>query len=99
MDSIDKADAKLAHVVRQHQHVIINALHNQARHMDEAAKLAGEQYEAGKADPEVKAAQDRSMVTNNGYYQSFKMFRDDAAEARKVIEELEQAIEETEYVE
>lgn len=83
------ADAqRVGNYVDENIDVIINALHNHAERMTDAAELAQAQYDAGQYDPDTKAAQDRSLVTNNGYKHSAQLFEKSAKKARTVANTL-----------
>jgi hypothetical protein len=60
--------------------------------MEENAKEAQTAYEAGQADPEVKAAQDDSMVTNFGYKHLAEMCRQSAQSAQKASDDILNAV-------
>lgn len=90
--------AKVAGYVSARLHVITNALRNHVEHMEKAAEVAETAYAAGQADPDVKAAQDASYITNKGLRTSAEMFRQDAHKARQVMEELEDMVEKYEEV-
>ena len=83
---------EIARATEAHFHVITNALHNQADRFDEAAKEARTHYDAGQADPEVKARQDRSGITNHGYKRLAIIFEEEAAKARTAANDLQARI-------
>jgi hypothetical protein len=68
--------------------ILRTALESFARHMSEAEKDARAAYEAGQADPEVKAQQDASMVTNFAYGHAADMFKGNAKNALEALTEL-----------
>ncbi len=87
---------RLASYTEQHIYLITTALGVYAEHMREAADEAERHYRAGQDDAAVKTAQDRSMVTNNGYRQSAAMFRDCAGRAEAVLAGLAERTEDDE---
>lgn len=90
---LDTKDAvRLAGYVERHIGTITNALHNHADHMRDAATQARAAYEAGQADPAVRAAQDASIMSNNGLRHAAAMFTEDADKARKVATELQDLV-------
>lgn len=88
----EKTRDALAQHILNNQETVINALEYYARRMNEEARHAREQYEAGQADPRVKAAQDRSMMLNVGYRQSAEMFAGNAWRVTEIIEGLRHLI-------
>ncbi|MFE9442478.1 hypothetical protein ACFYO2_26530 [Streptomyces sp. NPDC006602] len=68
--------------------VIRAALGKYERDMREAEKEAREAYQAGQADPQVKAAQDASVIANRGYLHAANMFRESAESAVTALEEM-----------
>lgn len=73
--------ARLAAFVREHDAFIITVLTVYAEHMTEAADSAGAQYRQGQADPAQLAAQNASLITNNGYKHGAAQFADAARHA------------------
>lgn len=83
---------ELASVARQHDSVILTALGARESHFGAAEREAREHYEAGQADPAVKAAQDATIMTNNGLKHSAEMFADGARRARDARLAFERAL-------
>lgn len=83
--AVRKAHAALAQYLMVHgkEEIITNALEYYARRMREEAAVAREHYEAGQADPAVKAQQDTSMVTNEAFRMAAEMFGDSAWRAEE----------------
>ncbi|MFB7027195.1 MULTISPECIES: hypothetical protein [unclassified Streptomyces] len=79
-------------VLIEHDSLIRTALRVYAERMDENAKEFQEAYEAGQADPEVKAQQDKSYVTNYGRKHAAEMSRQSAESARKASDAILDAI-------
>lgn len=79
-------------VLSEHETIIQTALRVYVERMEESAKEAQGAYEAGQADPEIKAQQDKSLVSNYGYKVSAQMFRDSAQSARKASDDILDAI-------
>jgi hypothetical protein len=75
-------------LLRTDHYVITNALEVFARGMEQAAQDARAEYEAGRADPAVAAAQDTTILTNRGLLISAKMFTDSATRARRIAAEI-----------
>ncbi len=88
---IDNPDA-VARYVGDNLTVITNALHNHAERMTAAAADARTQYKAGQDNPETLAAQNASIITNQGYRMSAELFEQDAGKARGVAEHLTRLI-------
>lgn len=85
----EQAALRIASYVGANSDTILNALHNQASRMEQAATEAIVGYEAGRADPKVQAAQNATLMTNNGLRQAATMFKQDAVRARRVATELQ----------
>ncbi|MEV5913385.1 hypothetical protein AB0M00_31395 [Streptomyces chartreusis] len=79
-------------VLTDHETIIRTALQVYVERMEEAAKEAETAHEAGQADPEIKAQQDKSFVTNYGYKVSAQMFRESAQSARRASTDLLNAV-------
>ena len=93
MTMLDTNEAALVGAyVERHQSTITNALRVYAEHMRQAAEQAMGEYERGQADPEVKAAQDGTLISNNGYRQSAALFTENADKAREVAEGIDELI-------
>ncbi|MER5883070.1 hypothetical protein ABT160_04505 [Streptomyces sp. NPDC001941] len=75
-------------VLREHEGIIQAALGPYIREMEGSAKEAQAHYEAGRADPELRARQDASFITNIGYRQMAQMFQNSAESARRAFEAL-----------
>lgn len=80
---------RIAKFVESSVWTIANALSNHAERMEQAAKEARTAYDAGQSDPEVKAAQDASLLTSNGLKFSAELFEQEAEKARKVCDDLQ----------
>lgn len=89
--SIDNL-SEIGSYVSANLHTITNALANHAARMEGAAKEARAAYEQGQADPEVREAQDQSMITNRGYLGAATAFTQDADQSRLVARELEKLV-------
>ncbi|MEU9404791.1 hypothetical protein AB0E08_03660 [Streptomyces sp. NPDC048281] len=76
----------------RHESLIQTALRVYAEGMDASAKEAQAAYEAGQADPKVKAEQDASLMTNRGFKHSAELFRESAKSARSASDEILNAI-------
>lgn len=76
--------------------VLGTALAVYAEHMEKAADETREAYEAGRSDPAVLAAQNGSLITNNGYKHMAGMFEESAARAREASEQLNILLDEEE---
>lgn len=76
----------------QHESVIRTALHVYVERMEENAKECQAAYEAGQKDPEVKAKQDASYMTNAGLRHLAEMSRQSATTARKASDDILNAI-------
>jgi hypothetical protein len=87
-----KEAAALGQYVDDKNDVITNALHVFADHMTEAAKNAMAEYQRGQDDEVIKAGQNRSMITNQGYRQSAEIFTDSARKARAAAAEINRLI-------
>lgn len=93
MDAGMQEEAARYHaVLSEHETILRTALQVYVERMEEAAKEAQAAYEAGQADPEVKAQQDESFVTNFGYKHSAQMFRESAMSARKASDDILNAV-------
>ncbi|MFE6226911.1 hypothetical protein [Streptomyces sp. NPDC057854] len=79
-------------VLTKHESIIRTALSVYVERMEENAKACREAYEAGKANPEVKAQQDASFMTNDGLRHLAAMSRESAASARKASDDILNAI-------
>lgn len=77
-----RAAAQWAHT---HATVIRAALSVYAERMQDSADQAHHAWQAGQADPQIKAAQDASMVTNAGFGSCSRLFADSAASARRAL--------------
>ncbi|WP_306964322.1 hypothetical protein [Streptomyces afghaniensis] len=75
-------------VLTDHHSVIRTALWGYVERMEKAAKEAEDEYKAGQADPEVKARQDASYMTNRGYKHAAALFSDSAKSGREALEDL-----------
>ena len=84
--------AALLALLRTDQYKITNALHVYARGMNDAAVEAQTAYDAGQADSEVKAAQDRTIMPNNGLLQAVLRFRQNADDATRIAGEIDRLI-------
>ena len=84
----------IADYVENNLNVITNAMMVFAEKTDKQAGAARSAYEAGQKDPEIKARQDRSLITNHGYKRSSIMLQDTADKAREVALQLAAMIEE-----
>lgn len=91
-------DAKLGYLVRTNESTVTNALRQHAARMREAAKDARAAFQAGQDDAEVKAQQDRSIMTNNGFRMSVQIFEEDAKKAEKVADEIDRLLDDLEDV-
>ncbi|WAB08854.1 hypothetical protein SEA_SUCCESS_75 [Streptomyces phage Success] len=89
---MEKQAARYHEVLTDHETIIRTALQVYVERMEEAAKEADAAYKAGQADPELKAQQDKSFVTNHGYKVSAQMFRESAESARKASTDLLNAV-------
>lgn len=89
MNKINGQELDLAEWVQRNETLLSIALTSYAEYMEEAATEARAAYEAGQADPAVKAAQDGSLVTNNGLRISAEMFTDSAERARFAASEMD----------
>lgn len=87
-------DFRLAEFARNNESMITSALRVYAEQMDEAATASLAAFEAGRANAEVKAAQDGSLLTNNGLRHSTQLFVESAEKARKVARELQELTDE-----
>jgi hypothetical protein len=83
-----EAASRYQRVFTEHQGVIRSALWGYVERMEEAAREAESAYKAGQEDPEVKAQQDRSLMTNRGFKYAAQMFRDAVLEAREALQAL-----------
>lgn len=81
-------NVKAFEFLNENEGLIRNALGKYARDMQEAEKEARTAYAAGQADPQVKAAQDASLLTNRGYLHAANMFKDSAESALVALEEM-----------
>lgn len=79
----------LANFLLEHENTITNAMYVYAQAMNEAGVGARAQWKAGQDDPEVKAAQDGSFITNLGLKHSAQLFDDSASRARDVARRLQ----------
>ena len=73
---------ELAAFCEEYETLLRQALTTYAEHMEKAAQEARTAYEAGQQSPEVRAAQDDSLMTNNGYRQLAEIAEDCAGRAR-----------------
>lgn len=80
---------RLEMLLRTENGAITNALRVFARRMTEAAADASADHQAGKNNPNVKTAQDGSLLTNNGLLQSARIFADEAAKATRIADEID----------
>ncbi|MGW0583679.1 hypothetical protein ACWD25_49015 [Streptomyces sp. NPDC002920] len=88
-----EAEAARYHaVLSEHETIIRTALQGYVERMEGAAKQAQEAHEAGQADPQVKAEQDGSLVTNFGYKHMAEMFRQSAGSGRKASDDILNAV-------
>ncbi|MFF3453233.1 hypothetical protein ACFYXH_02670 [Streptomyces sp. NPDC002730] len=93
MDAVMQEEAARYHaVLSKHETILRTALQVYVERMEEAAKEAQAAYEAGQTDPEMKAQQDKSFVTNFGYKHSAEMFRQSAHSARKASDDILNAV-------
>lgn len=65
-----------------------SSLRSTYERMTEAAKDAEANYRLGREDPAIKADQDKSIVTNNGWRDLATIFREQAADAERIRREL-----------
>ncbi|MGN7135786.1 hypothetical protein [Streptomyces pseudogriseolus] len=72
----------------EHSALIRQALYVYLERMEGAALGAEAEYKRGQEDPEVKAQQDASLMTNRGYRISAQMFRESADSARKALDDI-----------
>lgn len=93
MTDID-SDFPLAQFTRTNETFILHVLGHYENYMRESAKPSMAEYERGQADPVVKAAQDASMITNNGYRQIALMAVQNADKAKRLADELSKLVEE-----
>ncbi|MGI5196919.1 hypothetical protein ACQEVY_25330 [Streptomyces sp. CA-288835] len=89
---MEKEVARYHAVVVEHETIIRTALQVYVERMEEGAKEAQAAYEAGQANPDVKAAQDKSYVTNFGYKHLAEMCRQSVASARKASDDILNAV-------
>ncbi|WP_416972526.1 hypothetical protein [Streptomyces sp. 4F14] len=75
-------------VLSRHEVIIRTALQVYIDHMGKSEKKAQSAYEAGQADQEVKATQDKSWMTNSGYHYAARAFRESANSARKASSDI-----------
>lgn len=80
---------QLERLLTTEQHAITNALRVFARDMREASDEAFAAFKAGKDDPAVKAAQDESILTNNGLVMSARLFAENADKATQIADEID----------
>ncbi len=78
----------LVEFVKTNEYTITNALRVYAERMREGAVAARQQFEAGHADPVVKAAQNASLIANQGYRMAAEMAEESASSAVRVADEL-----------
>lgn len=76
-------------LLRTDNAAIANALRFFAKEMECAAVEARKGYEAGQHDPDVKASQDRTLLTNNGLRQSMLMFEQQAKGTQRLADQIE----------
>ncbi|MGW6597923.1 hypothetical protein [Streptomyces sp. NPDC055036] len=76
----------------RHEDIIRQALSVYAEHMSKAEAEARVAFAAGQADPQVKAKQDKSMMTNNGYGQAANMFKANTEDANRASVALLEAL-------
>ncbi|MEU5577761.1 hypothetical protein ABZ791_10870 [Streptomyces huasconensis] len=89
MDAEMQQEATRFHaVLKEHSSVIRTALHVYVERMEESAKKCEAAYKAGQEDPEVKAQQDASYITNNGLRHLAEMSRQSAESARQALTDL-----------
>lgn len=69
--------------LKDHESIIRMALGVYRERMEAAREEAQAAYEAGQADPVLKATQDASFMTNDGYCQAAAMFADSAKQAEE----------------
>jgi hypothetical protein len=84
--------AALGTYVAQHRDAITNALRTFARDMQEAADKSQAAFEAGQADPAVRATQDATIMTNAGCKHSAVILAANAQKANAVADEIDRLI-------
>jgi hypothetical protein len=84
--------AALGTYVAQHRDTITNALRVFARNMQDAATTAQAAYDAGQADPAVRAQQDATMMTNTGSKHSATMFTTEARKADAAADDIDRLV-------
>jgi len=92
-DDVDhKAATALFSFLEENGYTITNAMTVYAERMDENAEAVRAEWKRGQDNPDVKAAQDASMVTNNGHLHAANMASESAKRARHVAAELTRLI-------
>ncbi|MFI2909474.1 hypothetical protein ACG2OD_14655 [Streptomyces sp. PDY-4] len=75
-----------------HDRIIRTALGVYVERMERAAAEAEAAYNAGQADPEVKARQDASLMTNYGLKVASQRFQQSAESGRKALNAILDAV-------
>ncbi|WP_369272374.1 hypothetical protein AB5J55_22375 [Streptomyces sp. R11] len=92
METIDQGEreqmARALAFLQEHEGIIRAALGSHARRMREDSVAAKSEYERGQKDPEVKAAQDNSLMTNFGFKHASALFMDSAESAEDASRDL-----------